>query len=164
MRTGKVIFLPLIILLLTPAAFGCLCAGTTVEKSFNEASAILTGKFLREEYRRGVKNELREMEFESAEKRVDYETLVYIFEADKWWKGAGKREVVLYTDQTRDPDGSQHISDCELGFKVGMKYLIYAYGEGDEFGTGACTLTKRISRAAKDISILNKLARPVAAK
>lgn len=158
----SLLLLPTLVLVAAPSAFACLCGGTTVEKSFKEATAIFTGKFLRSEYRKGIKNQFREMHFEYSEKRVDYEVLSYVFEADRWWKGTPTRAVVLYTDHTRDPDGSEHISDCDVGFEAGRKYLIYAYGEGDEFGTGACTLTKRISRAAKDINTLNKLARPVA--
>lgn len=97
-------------------------------------------------------------------KKLDYEVMVYIFESDLWWKGAGAREVVLMTDETRRSDGTESVSDCGLGFEKDHDYLIYAYGKGDDFGTGFCTLTKRMSRAAKDINTLNKLARPVAAK
>jgi hypothetical protein len=160
MRNSRLFSLPILILLAAPSVFACVCAGTTVEDSFKEATAIFTGKFLRSEYRKGVKDQFREMELESNGKGVEYEVLSYVFEADRWWKGRPKREVVLYTDHTRDPDGTEHISDCDVGFEVGREYLIYAYGEGDEFGTGACSLTKRISRAAKDIKALNRLARP----
>ena len=162
MQNSRLFSLPILILLAAPSVFACVCAGTTVEESFKEATAIFTGKFLRSEYRKGVKNQLREVGLENTGKQVDYEVLSYVFETDKWWKGEAKREVVLYTDHTRDADGTQHISDCDVGFEVGREYLIYAYGEGDEFGTGACSLTKRISRAAKDIKALNRLARPVA--
>jgi hypothetical protein len=135
-----------------------------VQKSFKEASAIFTGNFLRSEYRKGIKSEFEEMNASYTGKKLDYEVLVNIFESDQWWKGAGTREVVLITDRTRRSDGTESVSDCGLGFKPDIKYLIYAYGEGDDFGTGFCTLTKRFEKAAKDISILNKLARPVAAQ
>jgi len=162
MRNSRLFSLPILILLAAaPSVFACVCAGTTVEDSFKEATAIFTGKFLRSEYRKGVKNEFRDMVLEIDGKRVDYEVLSYVFEADKWWKGGPTGEVVLYTDHTRDPDGTEHISDCDVGFEIGREYLIYAYGEGDEFGTSACSLTKRISRAAKDIKALNRLARPI---
>jgi hypothetical protein len=147
-----------------PDAFACLCGGTTVQKSFREATAIFTGRLLRSEYRKGIKSEFEEMNTEFTGKKLDYEVLVYVFEADKWWKGAGTREVVLISDETRRSDGTGSVSDCGLAFEKGVDYLIYAYGEGDEFGTGACALTKRVARAAKDFSILGKLARPVAAK
>jgi hypothetical protein len=145
-------------------ASACLCEGTTVEKSFKNASAIFTGKFIREEYRKGIKSEFEEMNAEFIGKKLDYEVLVYIFEADRWWKGDGTKEVVLISDETRRSDGTSSVSDCGLGYEEGREYLIYAYGEGDDFKSGACSLTKRISRAAPDMKILNKLARPVAAK
>ena len=164
MRNIKLLFLPLIILFLAPAAFGCLCGGTTVQKSFKEATAIFTGNFIRSEYRKGIKSEFEEMNASYTGKKLDYEVLVYIFETDQWWKGAGTKEIVLITDETRRSDGTGSVSDCGLGFKPDIKYLIYAYGEGDEFGTGFCTLTKKTSNAAKDLRILNKLARSVAAQ
>ena len=146
------------------SAYACVCAGTTVQRSFREATAIFTGKYLRSEYRKGIKSHFEEMNAGYTGEKLEYEVLVYIFESDVWWKGPGTREVVLMTDETRRSDGSGSVSDCGLGFEMGRDYLIYAYGEGDEFGTGACSLTKRRSRAAKDINTLNKLARPVAAK
>jgi hypothetical protein len=164
MRTFVAIPAFLLLLFIAPTTYACLCEGTTVEKSFKNASAIFTGKFIREEYRKGIKSEFEEMNAGWTGKKLDYEVMVYIFEADQWWKGAGTREVVLITDYTRRSDGTESISDCGLGFKTHTKYLIYAYGEGDNFGTGQCTLTKRISRAAPDLKILNKLAHPVAAK
>jgi hypothetical protein len=160
----KLFFLPLFILLVAPASFGCICAGTTVQKSFKEASAILSGKYIRSEYRKGIKSEFEEKQAEFTGKKQDYEVLVYIFEADLWWKGPGTREVVLITDQTRRSDGTESVSDCGLGFRPDIKYLIYAYGEGDDFGTGFCTLTKQMAKAANDLRILTKLARPVPAQ
>ena len=164
MRKVPLILLPVLLFLSLPSVFACLCGGTTVQKSFKEATAIFTGRFIRSEFRKGIKSDFEEMNARDTGKKLDYEVLVYIFESDKWWKGALTREVVLITDETRRSDGTSSVSDCGLGFEKNHDYLIYAYGEGDDFGTGACTLTKRISRAAKDINILNKLARPVAAK
>ena len=164
MRSFKLLFLPLIILFLAPAAFGCVCAGTTVEKSFKEASAIFSGKYIRSEYRKGIKSQFEEMNAQHTGKKLDYEVLVYIFESDLWWKGAGTPEVVLVTDQTRRSDGTGSVSDCGLAFKPDIKYLVYAYGEGDEFGTGFCTLTKKMAAAAPDLRILTKLARPIPAQ
>jgi hypothetical protein len=164
MRTTIFILSMLFVLLTASPAHACLCGGTTVRKSFKEASAIFTGKFLRSEYRKGIKSQFEEMNAGYTGKKLDYEVLVYVFEADKWWKGAGTREVVLISDETRRSDGTGSVSDCGLGFEKGVDYLIYAYGKGDDFGTGACTLTKRVARAQKDISLLGRLARPVAAK
>lgn len=164
MRHLKLFLLPLVVLFAASSAFGCLCSGTTVQKSFKEATAIFTGNFIRSEYRKGIKSEFEAQDMEWKGKKVDYEVLVYIFETDQWWKGAGTKEIVLITDQTRRSDGTESVSDCGLGFKPDIKYLVYAFGEGDNFGTNACSLTKRAEKAAKDIGILNKLAKPVAAK
>jgi hypothetical protein len=136
------------------STLGCVCDTLPgVETAFREASAVFSARYVGAEYRKGIRNELREMDGEK-----DYEVQVLKFEATSWWKGAGKREVILISDNTRAKDGSETVSDCGLGFEKGRDYLIYAYGKGDDFGTGACTLTKRISRARDDIRRLNKLA------
>jgi hypothetical protein len=164
MRTFKLLLTVSMILCFAPAAFGCVCMGTTVEKSFTDKAAIFTGTFLRSEYRKGIRSDYLEMDFEYTGKRIDYEVMVNVFAADRWWKGSWTREVVLITEQTRMADGSEGIPDCQLSFTVGRKYLVYAYGEDDHLATSECSLTKRISRASKDIITLNKLTRPVAAK
>src|SRR3982751_949475 len=78
----------------------CVCGGTSsIDESFKEASAIFAGRFLRAEYRRGIKNKLYEIHAEMDGKQgEEYEVLVYVFEAKTWWKGAGTQEVVLISD------------------------------------------------------------------
>ena len=51
----------LFVLLTASPAHACLCGGMTVRKSFKEASAIFTEKFLRSEYRKGIKSQFEEM-------------------------------------------------------------------------------------------------------
>ena len=144
------------------SSFACLCAGeSTVAQSFKGASAVFVGKFIREEYRSGIKNELHEVGMEAwGKKGESYEVLVHIFQVDRWWKGAGTYEVVLITDHTRNKDGSESISDCGLGFEPGKEYLVYAHEDGDHISTNACSRTRNIKRAAGDIKRLNRLAKP----
>lgn len=149
-------------LVFSTSGFACLCDGEqTVESSFKESTAIFTGKMIREEWRSGIKNEMHDIAMNiSGDQKRDYEVKVYIFAVDKWWKGAGTSEVVLISDQVRNPDGSQTISDCGLGFEAGHDYLIYAYGEGDSFSTGVCSRTRSIQRATADIKRLSRLVKP----
>jgi hypothetical protein len=159
----KVLFLLLGMFVFASPGYACLCAGEpTVEESFKDASAVFTGKFLRAEYRGGIKNELHEIGLEAWGKKGErYEVLVYIFQVDRLWKGAEAYEIVLITDNTRSPDGSESISDCGLGFQTGKEYLIYAYSNGEHISANACSRTMNIKRAASDIKRLNKLAKPV---
>lgn len=154
-----ILFMGFMLVLAPGSLFACLCEGTaTVDEEFKTATAVFAGKFIGSEYRKGIKNEMVETHNEISGGKRDYEMLVYKFMAKTWWKGAGTREVILISDHARMSDGSEVISDCGLGFETGREYLIYAFGSGNDFGTGACTRTRRISRARIDINRLNRLA------
>jgi hypothetical protein len=145
-------------LLLPSAAEACVCdTPATVEKAFAETTAIFTGKYIGSEYRKGIKNEFAEMDAEAKGKPVEYEVLVHKFKVAHWWKGGTEEEAILVSDHVRTTDGSEMISDCDLGFENGKSYLIYAYGEANELGSGACTRTKSLKRADADLRELRKL-------
>lgn len=151
-------FVCLLVLLFPSNAAACLCDATaTVEKAFGETAAIFTGRYLGSEYRKGIENQFAEMEAERDPKKANYEVLVYRFEVARWWKGGTGRETILVTDHVRLADGSEIISDCDVGFETGRSYLIYAYGDEKEYGTGACTRTKSLKRARQDIAALKRL-------
>ncbi len=65
-------------------------------------------------------------------------------------------EVILVTNLTRDPDGTEHILDCEYPFKVGERYLVYAYGDENELGTSTCTRTRKLKKAKEDLKALGE--------
>ena len=154
----KPVLLLIFLLTFSAPAFACACAWEpTVKGSFEKATAIFTGKYVGWEYRKGIKSEFMDQRLEWLGKERDYEVLGHKFEAGSWWKGVFSREVVLISDQTRAADGTVTVSDCDLGFEEGKEYLIYAYGEDDNFGTGYCTRTRNIKRAARDIRELNLL-------
>ena len=155
--------LPLILAFLVVLGFpvvasACLCDTlATPEKAFAESVAVFTGRYLGSEYRSGIKSESVEMQFEYGEKRQDYQVEVYRFAVDRWLKGGAPGEAIIVTDHARMADGTESISDCGLGFETGRSYLIYAYGNEKEYVTGACTRTRRLSRAKSDLAILKRL-------
>lgn len=100
------------------------------------------------------------MEEEATGKKVDYEVLVLRFHAERWWKGDPLREVILVTEQTRTPDGSESISNCDYPFEVGERYLVYAYGAENELGTSACTRTRKLKKAKEDFKVLGEGRKP----
>jgi hypothetical protein len=69
----------------------------------------VTGGVVAAEYRKGIVNEFRRLEEEIFGKKVNYETLVLKFQVERWWKGKPVGEVILVTNQPRDPDGTEHI-------------------------------------------------------
>lgn len=158
MRKCKVLpFVIIFFLVGASSASGCLCAGTrSVEEELREASAIFSGKFVAAEYRKGIVNEFRRLEEEIFGKKVNYETLVLKFQVERWWKGKPVGEVILVTNQTRDPDGTEHILGCEYPFKVGERYLVYAYGSENELGTSTCSRTRKLNKAKEDLKVLGK--------
>lgn len=161
MRSTRLLLLTIGLLVsgFASTASACVCAGErSVRAAFKESKAVFTGTFLRAEFRSGIRNEMQEIANEAwGKKGQPYEVEVYIFAVDTWWKGAGTREVVLMTDTTRAPDGTESVSDCGLGFEVGKKYLVYAYENGKNISAGACSRTARISRARGDIKKLNAI-------
>lgn len=149
-------------MILAISVSACVCDTTpTAGASLNEATAVFAGRYIGSEYRKGIKNQFMEIQAEMDGKKASYEIMVYKFEVSISWKGPDSHEVVLMSDDARLPDGSVVVSDCGLGFVVGREYLIYAYGSGDDFGTGVCTRTKRLSRAKDDIRTLNRLKKPI---
>ncbi len=144
-------------------AFGCVCdTSVSFAESFKEASAVFSGKFVGAEYRRGIVSKSIETTFFPGDEKKIYEVLVLKFQVEKSWKGAAKREIVLLTNHARFSDGSTSVSDCDLLFDKGKRYLIYAYGAENELQTSACSRTARLERAKKDLKLLGAGKKPVA--
>lgn len=142
--------------------FACVCDTTTFSEEFKEASAIFSARYIGAEYRKGIVSESVELHLSVSGEKKNYETLVLKFEVEKWWKGDLKKEVVLVTDVARFSDGSGLISDCEIAFQKGERYLIYAFGEKDKLQTGACSRTARLRKAKNDLRLLGKGKKPLA--
>ncbi len=143
--------------------FGCVCdTSVTFDEEFKESTAVFSGKYIGAEYRKGIVNESIEIGFFSEEKKRTYEVLVLKFQVEKSWKGAPKQEIVLLTDQVKFSDGSTAVSDCDLSFEEGNRYLIYAYGKENEIQTSACSRTARLKKAKKDLKLLGAGKKPAA--
>lgn len=156
----KILLLTFLILIFSNVASACLCDTLpSVEKAYSESAAIFTAKYIGSEYRKGIKSETAEIENEISGKKRDYEVLIYKFAVSKWWKsGTGTgNDAILVADEVRFADGSTMISDCGLWFEKRKDYLIYAYGDAGSYGTGVCTRTRQLKRAAADIASLRKL-------
>lgn len=132
-------FLFIIVFLFVSAAsvFGCVCAGTpSVAEEFKSSSTVFSGKLVATEYRKGIPDEFRRIQEETEGKKVDYEVLVLKFQVERRWKGSPTTKVIILTGQSREPDGSYTVSDCDFQFEVGKNYLVYAYGAENELRTG----------------------------
>jgi hypothetical protein len=147
-----------VLLITVSTCLGCVCAGEqTIDAAYAEASSVFTGRFLGSEYRKGIRNQIREMQRSGGEDIGEYEVLVYRFEVKATHKGAPAREIFIATDHTRAKDGSETISDCELVFAKGREYLVYAALSDGHLYSGACTRTALSSRAKKDLKRIKSL-------
>ena len=153
--------LTIALLLLPMPALACVCAGDqTVQQAYKDSGAIFAGRMIAAEWRSGIKNEFAEMDNEWRKTNRKYEVLVYRFEVTRWYKGDnGSTEATLVTEQVKFDDGTESVSDCGLAFKENEDYLIYAYDDKGELGTGVCSRTKRRSRASADLNVLERLSK-----
>ncbi len=73
------------------------------------------------------------------------------FKVQKWWKGARSYETFIYAD-------SKVITSCDVSFKNGGTYLVYAFSSSPEnrLETNQCTGTKELAAADEDLKILGK--------
>src|ERR1043165_7517992 len=88
-------------------AQACVCDGDqSFHEAFKQADAIFAATYVGGEYRSGIKDEFAEMRRGWGEKVDGYQVLVLKFAVKTWWKGAGTSEVIIVTEQTKNPDGT----------------------------------------------------------
>jgi hypothetical protein len=142
----------------------CVCEGTPgVAAQLEQSDAVFSGKLVAAGYRKGDPDEMKSIKEAITGKREEYETLVLTFRVERWWKGGGDAEVTIHTSQTRTPDGSVGVSDCDYTFKLGGRYLVYSSGPAALLRTGACTRTRPLGRAKGDLRALGGGRKPVGA-
>ena len=122
---------------------------TEVTKEFNKATVVFSGEVVAKEY--------KPLDDNSSGEPAGTEVLVIKIAAEGWWKGDIAGEVVLYTRSFRYGDGTGSSYGCDYSFKVGKKYLVYAFGAADELYTHACARTIELEYAERDIKVLEKL-------
>jgi hypothetical protein len=84
------------------------------------------------------------------------EVLVVRFSVERWWKGAGTSEIVIYTGEGRLPDGFQRVFAHDFTFEVAEKYLVYAFDNEGQLGASKCGRTAKLADAAEDVTELGE--------
>lgn len=125
-----------LLLLSFDAAYGCVCflaeyptpesVRAERRKEFDKATAVFSGEVIK-------LNKFR------AE-----------FKIDKIWKGVAVNHIAMLTGTVDKGDGTQISSSCDFHFKLGEKYLIYAYGELDELKTHQCSRSLLLKNAVEE--------------
>ena len=80
------------------------------------------------------------------------------FRVERLWKGARTKEIVLINTGTGKSEGGDRIiSSCAYNFRLGEKYLVYAYRSEGKLETNKCTRTAVMEGAAEDVGMLENL-------
>jgi hypothetical protein len=116
----------------------------TVTEELEKSDAVFTGKVIAEEYQ-PVKSTSE-----------GGEVLTVKLAVERWWKGEVKKEVTLYTQTIRYPNGRTSFMSEDFRFQVGMRYLVYASGTSGELRTNGCRRTKAVVQADDDLRELGE--------
>jgi hypothetical protein len=124
-------FLTSLIVFKPITSYACSCMpAPPVEEEFKNVSAVFSGKVVDITEESGM------------------DPIKVTFQVDRIWKGISETEVSVFTG--RDSAG------CGYHFEVDESYLIYATETEGKLTTGLCSLTKELSLADEDISILGE--------
>lgn len=148
----KIILLSLsLFVLLLPArinVFACDCPGRTLAEALEKSTVVFSGKAIALEYQKIT---------DAADKDFGLEVLTVRLKVDKWWKGSGDSEVVLKTSTVKNlREGWTRNSSCDFSFKAEEDYLIYAEFYKGWLGTSACSRTRVLAEAVKDVKELGE--------
>jgi len=124
------------ILFLRPAeSFACSCATLTPDRALEIHDVVFSGRVYEIHPPTSTPNQ------------QDSGSLVQnSFEVKEVWKGE--------LDRTVDIRAAQSTASCGYQFAIDEEYLVYAYYNGDWLETGSCSLTKPLSMADEDLSVL----------
>jgi uncharacterized protein with GYD domain len=134
---GLALGLVLLVGLAPGTAEACKCMRQTPERAAAAADAVFLGKVVKLTPVNG--------RFE------------VVLEVEKWWRGAGGRQAVVFTRT----NGAL----CGFSFAVGETYLVYGSRDvekADSYYTGLCSRTKSSSSKEfeEDLRVLEKLTPP----
>ncbi len=88
---------------------------------------------------------------------IELDDFTVKFKVERVWKGAPAEEIVMHTGAGKADGGNLVVSDCVYRFRLGERYLVYAYGSEGKLQTHKCTRTADLGSAGEDVAILEKL-------
>lgn len=132
-----------VVLLVTPPAYACSCGGGGAPcESFGTAAAVFAGAVI------GVRENPppKKIDRNAADSLPPF---VYKFSVQQAYSGVANAEVEVFTGRGG--------GDCGYDFKVGQRYLVYAYLYKGKLTTSICTRTRPFSEATEDLAFLGTL-------
>jgi hypothetical protein len=109
-----------IIFLTTLSCFACNCAYFTEAQSFEKAEAVFVGRVI----------DSRDM----AVKEGELPKTIFTLHVEKMLKGVDSEEFQIMSSRT----------DCDAGFSIGWKYMVYAQKFERGYFASACLQTKAL--------------------
>src|SRR5215217_7008112 len=119
----------------------CTCGGTGGPcESYGSAAAVFVGTVVSARANERVRTDRNE---------VDWVPKAVKFSIEQSYLGVAGTELEVFTGRGG--------SDCGYGFKIGQRYLVYAYRYENKLTTSICTRTKPFSSASEDLAFLGTL-------
>ncbi len=153
MRFGNVLLAALIAFSFASSVLACSCAGPGLpHEQFASANVVFKGEVLRVNdrwnvFRKAWTYVLLLMDRQPSEKHYGFEVQ---FEVSRMWRGPGTSKLRIFTGRGG--------GDCGYPFKVGERYLVYAYGNTNEgWYADICSRTRVATGAAEDLAYLDTL-------
>jgi Tissue inhibitor of metalloproteinase len=124
-------------------ANACTCGGTGSPcESYGSADAVFVGTVVAERENERPKKADRN--------DIDWIPMAYKFSVEQSYLGVSGTEAEVFTGRGG--------GDCGYDFKVGQRYLVYAYRyNNNKLSTGICTRTRPFSSANEDLAFLGTL-------
>ncbi|WP_053367939.1 hypothetical protein [Bacillus sp. FJAT-27245] len=124
-------------------SYACKCDGLPpVEEELEKSTTVFTGKVIGVNEEKGT--------------GIDSPTIKVLFEVSDTWKGISESQIILQFNQ----------SSCNIDFKKGKEYLIYAKENPDfkkktAMTTGVCDRSAEVTKAGGDLTFLGRGEAPV---
>jgi hypothetical protein len=126
--------------LVTPVANACTCIGPrTPCEAYGTAAAVFVGTAIRSGKAEPLKDN----------SEPHPEPVVVKFAVEQSYLGVDSTEVEVFTGFGG--------GDCGYQFKIGERYLVYAYRDRIRLVTGICTRTRPFAKATEDLAFLGNL-------
>jgi hypothetical protein len=122
-----------------PGVDACTCARrATPCESYGAAGAVFVGTVT------GVRTENR-----SSKNEINWRPLAFKFTVEHSYLGVDGTAVEVFTGRGG--------GDCGLPFRIGERYLVYAYRYENKLSTSICSRTTPYNRATEDLAFLGNL-------
>ena len=118
----------------------CSCGGSATVGAMSAAAVFVGTVVAGRENERPKQTDRRE---------EHWSPMTFKFSVEQSYLGVSGTEVEVSTGRGG--------GDCGYGFKIGQRYLVYAYRYNDKLSTGICTRTRSFSNATEDLAFLGTL-------